>query len=127
MEINIQKNGFYIPKWRGNRELPEKEQIKFHYRFLSNDERDTYIYLQPVTLKQIDEGNALDREYVQDGKGIAKAITTKIDNLNIVADGKKEQITDIDTFYSYSFPLLASEYESRLLNVSQVVESKNAE
>ena len=127
MEIQINKFGSYVPKWRGNKTLPEKEQIKFHFRYLTNDERDQYIYLTPVTLKQIDEGNALDRSYVQDGKGIAKAVTTKIENLVINADGKKEEIKDIETFYKYSFPLLASEYESHLLNVSQVVESKNAE
>ena len=126
MEIQIRKHGSYIPKWRGNRELSEKEQIVFHYRYLTNDERSDYIYLQPITLKQVSDDDALNREYVQDGKGIAKTVTTKIDNLIIDADGKKEEIKDIETFYKYSFPLLAAEYETHLLNASQVIESKNS-
>jgi len=126
MKVQIKKNGVYIPKWRDNQKLPEGEQIKFHYRFLTNDERDEFIYLEPVTLQQIDDNKALDRKYVQNGKGIAKLITTKIENF-LADDGKEVEIKDIGTFYKYSFPLLAAEYESHLLNVSQVVESKNSQ
>lgn len=127
MEIKIRKNGVYTPTWRGNDKLPANEQIKFYHRFLTNDERDDYIYLKPVTLQQINDGEGLNREYVQDSKGIAKLITTSIENLSVNEDGKTKKIDDIKKFYEYSFPLLAAEYEAYLLNISQVVDSKNGE
>jgi len=128
MEVNVRKNGVYVPKWRGNDKLSAKDQIKIHHRFLTSDERDDYIYLEDATVGQLTGGDALNRKYVQDGKGIAKLVTTKIENLSIKDEnGEKINIEDIDTLYQYSFPLLTAEYEMYLLNASQVVDSKNDE
>ena len=140
MVINVKKEDIFIPQWNGNQDLPEAEQIKIYHRFLTTAERERYIYLKNYT-----EGSAAKllaakddeitdvfleygREFIQDSKGIALAIITKIENLSIdYGDGQEEAVGTIEKFYSLpdAFPALRAEIEGYVLNLSARGDSKN--
>lgn len=43
MKINITREGRYIPKWNGNRDEPDSEQIIVEYTNLTHEQRKKYI------------------------------------------------------------------------------------
>lgn len=44
MKITLNRKGIYIPEWRGNKELPENEQIKVEFEYLTAaDKENLYI------------------------------------------------------------------------------------
>lgn len=40
MRISLRRNGFYIPEWRGNRELPENEQLQVEFEYLTAADKE---------------------------------------------------------------------------------------
>lgn len=147
MKINYKKSDIFIPEWEGNKDLPDNEQIKFHHRFLTTEERMRFVYWEPYTQGQIAtlmvysnvEGMTEDeaekavakanRRYVQNSAGIAKVITTKIENLIMIDETGHEFVIDtIDKFYKCidAFAALRAEYEQYCLNLSAKVETKNS-
>ena len=132
MKINVKRDSIWVPDWEGNLDLPEKDQIRFHHRFLTADERDTYIYVEDLRVKDFRdiEGKEDDRKVINDKKGITKAIVTKIENLITVDDkGKEETIDTIVKFYACpnAFPSLQSLLEDYCSNTTARVDSKNLE
>ena len=141
MVINVKKEDIFIPEYNGNQEQPDAEQIKIYHRFLSTAERERYIYLKNYTegsaakllaSKEADDMEDIfveySREFVQDSKGIALAIITKIENLSIdYGDGQKEAVETIEGFYELpdAFPTLRAEVEAYVLNLSAKVDPKN--
>ena len=127
MKIHVRKENTFIPTWEGNDKLPKEEQIVFHHRYLKTGERREYIYLEDATMKDISEGEVMNRKMVQNAQGITKAIVTKIDNLILVTDGKEQKIETIEAFYETpdAFPGLLAEVEANMLNATAAVDSKN--
>ena len=147
MKIHYKKSDIFIPEWNDNKKLPPDEQIKFHHRFLTVEERKKYVYWDDYTEGQMTVLSALaaaekmsideqvsalekdDRKFVQDGKGIAKAIITKIEGLILVDEEtkKEEKIDTIAKFYSAldAFPGLNFELEKYCLGASARADSKN--
>lgn len=147
MKINFKKSDTFIPEWNGNKELPPDEQIKFNHRFLTVEERKKYIYLEPWTqggatkvqtlinddsLSETDKWDKFSesnqRKFVQDSKGIAKAITKSIDNLILVdEDGKENPIDTVDKLYGAvdAHGELVAEYEAYCLSITARADSKN--
>jgi len=139
--INVKKEDIFIPEWNKNREQPDHEQIKIYHRFLSTAERERYIYLKNYTegsaAKLIASSDTDDmddvfveysREFVQDSRGIAMAIITKIENLVLLYDdGREEEVSTIEAFYKTpdAFPGLRAELEGQMLNLSAKADSKN--
>jgi len=140
--INVKRANVFIPTFNGNRDLPDSEQIKFHHGFLTTEEREEFVYVKNFTQGGIDKlvstigddfdmdayAEANDREVIQDSKGIAKKITTKIENLVIEDEsGVKETLDTIDKFYTApdAFAQMRAEYEAYVLNLSAKAESKN--
>jgi len=89
--VSLSREDKYIPEWRGNRDLPEEEQIVFHFRYLNLEEREKYIKIVPVK-KVVDgkEEDTLDFEF--DKKAIFKTMTTKIINLEIMEGDKSTKL-----------------------------------
>lgn len=142
MIINVKRANVFIPEFNGNRDLPDNEQIKFHHGFLTTEEREEFVYVKNFTQGGVDKlvslvgkdfdldtyAEANDREVVQDSKGIAKKITTKIENLVIEDEsGAKETLDTIEKFYAApdAFSHMRAEYESYVLNLSAKADSKN--
>lgn len=146
MKIHYKKSDTFIPEWNDNKLLPEEEQVKFHHTFLSTEQRKKFVYWKNYTegqmavlsvlantekLSEDDSIKALerdDREYVQDAAGIAKTITTKIDNLTMIDENENEhKIDTIEKFYKApdAFSALRAEYEQYCLTLSARADSKN--
>ena len=85
MVISLSREDKYIPEWRGNRDLPEEEQIVFHFRYLNLEEREKFIKIVPAKSDGKEEGNF---EFDFDKKAIFKTMTTKIVNLEIMEGDK---------------------------------------
>ena len=132
MKINVKRDSIWVPDWEGNLDLPEKDQIRFHHRFLTTDERDIYIYVEDIRIKDLKDitGEEDDRKWIQNKKGITKAVVTKIENLILVDEkGKETTIDTIDKFYEApdAFPGLTMLLEGYCLGLVARVDSKNLE
>lgn len=131
MVVSLKKSDAFIPDWMDNLDQPEDKQIKFHYTFLGSAERKGYVYARPMEFTQEigkNEGQLGKMEMIQDGKGLALRMVTRIENLSIeYEDGKKVVIDTIRDFYKYPLPELASMVESHMLEATAVVDTKNSE
>lgn len=129
MRINVKKDSIWIPDWEDNKKLPEKDQIRFHHRFLTADERDIYVYVEDMQIKNLTDKED-NRKWIQNKKGIAKAVITKIENLVFVDEkGKEEKIDTIEKYYASpdAIPALTYILESYCLGLVARVDSKNSE
>jgi hypothetical protein len=146
MKIYYRKDDIFIPTWEKNNELPQDDQIKFHHRYLSTAERKKFIYWENYTEgqmltfstmnnadkmtqeEQVDALSKNTRRFIQDAEGIARAVTTKIDGLEMVDPaGNVHKIDTIDKFYKApdAFAALRAEYEAYCLTLSARGDSKN--
>ncbi len=57
MKVKIAREDTYIPKWRDNRKLPEPEQIKVHFKYMTAEQEERLSLLKP---KYIGENIELD-------------------------------------------------------------------
>ena len=48
MKIKLSRTNIYIPKWNHNRELPEDEQVKIEYRFMTSEEEESFSLVRPT-------------------------------------------------------------------------------
>jgi hypothetical protein len=122
--IEVKKEGVFIPKFGGNKTLPESEQIKVKHRFLTVGERDKYIYVKPVKVNQLKGTVDGESEAIQDMKGIVLAIVTGIDNFELMVGKKKVKVDTTEKLYNTEgVPnSLVKEIEIYMLNVSPVVD-----
>lgn len=130
MRVSLKKSDVFIPDWMGNKDLPEAEQVKFHYKFLGSAERNQYVYKKPTEFRFDGKGQGQfgTIEMVQDAKGMALRMVTRIENLEVeLDDGKVVHIDNIQEFYKYALHDLASEVESRMLEATAMVDTKNSE
>jgi len=80
MKVNISKKGTFIPEWNGNKDLPEEEQIKVHFRYLNVQERKRYTTQHPW---EVDGQGNFSFKLEHDDKAIFQAMTETIENLSI--------------------------------------------
>ena len=146
MQIHYKKSDIFIPEWNDNKKQPAGEQIKFHHTFISAGERDEFIYFEPFTEGKMqilysmskpemtdEDGEKVleknDRKFIQDKQGIAKRVTTKIENLEMVDDENKKvhKIDTIEKFYDApdAFPGLKGEYEAYCIELTARADTKN--
>jgi len=122
--IEVKKEDTYIPRWKGNRELPEDEQIKVHHRYLMPGERKKYLYTKPLVLDMGTGEVDTHVEYVQDERGIVETLITKIENLSIKSGSKEQKITTGKALYTSGVPhMLVTELEQYMLTVSPEVDA----
>ena len=81
MRITIKRTDTYVPKWNGNRKLPEAEQVKVHYHFLSFEEQERLVSL-----------DSSSKAVLNFAAGVASQVD-RIDNLTVDADGEEKDIT----------------------------------
>lgn len=48
MKIKLARTDVYVPKWNGNRSLPDSEQVLIEYRFMTCEEEEKYSSFRPV-------------------------------------------------------------------------------
>lgn len=124
MRIEVKAEDIYIPRWNNNRGLPEDEQIKITHRFLLGGERKKYIYTKPMQADKFTGELDSKVDYIQDGQGIAKAIVTKIEGLEVACGDKVVKVDTIEKLYTTSGvnQVLIAEIESAMLLASPEVD-----
>lgn len=80
MRVQVKRNDTYIPKWNGNRKLPEAEQVKVHFHFLSFEEQQQLV--------SVDENNKTKLNFSQ---GVASQVDS-IENLVVEEDGEEKTV-----------------------------------
>ena len=96
MIVEVLSEKVYIPKWNGNRELPEDEQIKVTHRFFKAGEKKKYIYMKNAVVDVVtNEVNSMV-EFIVDSEGLTRTLVTKIENLQ-VHDNAKDKMVNVKT------------------------------
>ena len=80
MRVSVKRTDVYIPEWNGNRKLPESEQVRVHYHFLSFEEQEQIVSVD-------NSGNTK----LNFAAGVSAQVD-KVENLTIDVDGKDVQI-----------------------------------
>jgi hypothetical protein len=126
MIIEVKNKDIFIPVYGGNDKQPEGEQIKVHHRFLLPGERKKYIYTRPVKVDKLKGVVDSNVEAVQDEEGIARAIITSIENLEIKCGDDIVKVDTVEKMYdTLGVPkYLVSEIEVNMLLVSPVVDAE---
>jgi hypothetical protein len=126
MIIEVKNKDIFIPVYGGNDKQPEGEQIKVHHRFLLPGERKKYIYTRPVKVDKLKGKVDSNVEAVQDEEGIARAIITSIENLEIKCGDDIVKVDTVEKMYdTLGVPkYLVSEIEVNMLLVSPVVDAE---
>lgn len=131
MIVSLKRSDVFIPDWMGNLDRPEAEQIRFHYKFIGSADRKQYIYAKPMEFTQEigkNEGQVGKMEMIQDGRGLALRMVTRIENLSVLYDdGKTVAIEEIKEFYKVPLNDLAAMVEAHMVESTAVVDSKNSE
>lgn len=47
MKVKIAREDVYVPKWKGNRNLPEAEQIKIEFSYMTAEQEEKYSTIIP--------------------------------------------------------------------------------
>ena len=125
MIIEVKNEDIFLPKYGGNKKLPDSEQIKVHHRFLLPGERHKYIYAKPVKVNKLEGTVDSLVDTVQDEEGITRAIVTKIENLIIKCGKKSIKVDTAEMMYSTSgVPKgLVAEIEVNMLLASPEVDT----
>lgn len=128
MKIQIKESDIYIPNWHNNRELPDAEQIKIYYKYLTTDQRKTYVHTEPLKVSA-EKGKDSEIEIVikQDTEGIAKASIYRIDGLETMEGKKIDTVAKLySTIDSSEIGMLIAEVENYLLSANRGIDEKNS-
>ncbi len=74
MKLILQRTGTYVPTWNGNTELPEEEQIKVDFSYITASEKDIFT-------------SETNGNYANLAKKVWMKNVKKIHNLEVVVDG----------------------------------------
>lgn len=85
MKIKLSRTDTYIPKWNGNRNLPEAEQVKVDYRYMTCEEEEKWSVIRPVFTDG--ETKEVKVDYATHANDIFAACVLKVDGL-CDTDGK---------------------------------------
>ena len=55
MKVKVARQDTYIPRWRGNRDLPEDEQIRVEYSYMTAEQEEKYSEMQPKYVSEDDK------------------------------------------------------------------------
>ena len=55
MKVKVARQDVYIPRWRGNRDLPDDEQVKVEYSYMTAEQEEKYSDLQPKYVSENDK------------------------------------------------------------------------
>lgn len=61
MKVRIARADVYTPKWRGNRSLPEAEQVRVEYKLLTAEQEERFSSIAP----EYDKGGEITRIKVE--------------------------------------------------------------
>lgn len=75
MKVKVAREDTYIPKWRDNRKLPEVEQVKVHFKYMTAEQEERLSLIKPKY-----QGENIDLEVQMNSTVVWEECVTKIDN-----------------------------------------------
>ena len=54
MKVKIARQDVYILRWKGNQDLPEDEQVRIEFSFMTSEQEEKYSDLQPKYVSEND-------------------------------------------------------------------------
>ena len=108
MIVTVESEGTYIPKWGKNRELPEKDQIKFKWQLISCQEDQKYRGFKAPKMEIVKDEEGKDRvtlvhkelEFKVDNDAILEAMWVSLENLQVLDETR--DVTDPVRVESYA-------------------------
>ena len=142
MKVNVSRPGRYVPKWNGNRELEDDEQIVVEYTNLTGEQRRKYMHKEkPLysietagrTEEEIeaqiqDQTSRVELRIWTDDADIVMAMKPRILNLTD-EDGNPidtwDKLLAIPQTRENQINVLVAEIETELSTLSKETDSKN--
>ena len=90
MKIKLSRTDTYFPKWNGNRDLSDAEQVSVEYRYMTCEEQEKWSLIRPVYNTKDGEGE-VRVDYSTHANDIWDACVLKVNGLT---DDKNLAITD---------------------------------
>jgi len=101
LKVKIARQDVYIPQWKKNRDLPEDEQVKVEFSYMTAEQEEKYSDLQPKYVSENDNMhyeievkyniNAIWNECVKKVTGLFNEDTNK----EVTAPGEVKKIPGI--------------------------------
>lgn len=112
MKLNLQRVGTYIPEWNGNRELPEEDQIKVDFTYITANEKESFTQ------------NVGDN-YATLAKKVWLKNVKKIHNLDVIVDGDvvnatPENLLNLPDTWDFYVEVATHIFNASSLNKEQV-------
>jgi hypothetical protein len=119
MKIEVKDREVFIPSWNGNKDAPESDQVKVHYKYLPQGDRSRYIRVEKETKFSAD--GKPEMALYQDQAGLTKAMVTLVENLTV---GKTEVKTANQLYETPGVPAaLVAEIEGHMLSAEPEVDA----
>ncbi len=91
MKIKLARTDTYIPKWNGNRSLPDSEQVKIEYRYMTCEEEERFSKIRPVYNMAEGKAQEITVNYDLHANDIWKVCIRKVNGL---LDENGAEVTD---------------------------------
>ena len=103
MKVKLSRTDIYIPNWNGNRSLPESEQVKVEYRFMTCEEEERFSVVRPVYNMAEGKTQEITVNYDLHANDIWRACVKKVSGLQDEAGveiTEPKKVADIPGMYS---------------------------
>ncbi len=108
MKLNLKLQDIYIPNWKNNKDLPENEQIKIHFKYLTLADRESLID-KNISIMAL-------------SKKIWNNNVIKIEGLNITVDGETIEFKPQSIFDLPDLNELFEETTAHIITASSLTE-----
>ena len=103
MKIKLARTDIYVPRWNGNRSLPDSEQVKVEYRFMTCEEEERFSVVRPVYNMAEGKTQEITVNYDLHANDIWRACVKKVSGLTDEAGAEitdPKKVADIPGMYS---------------------------
>jgi hypothetical protein len=106
MKINVSKTQEFIPKFNGNRDQPEGEQIKIIWKYPTIENINKYVGYEPLHVVEVSGGTVSDDsvkiKIIAEPLKSFKELVISIKNLESEIDGKTSPIQTTGDLLTYA-------------------------
>ena len=103
MKVKLSRTDIYIPNWNGNRSLPDSEQVKVEYRFMTCEEEERFSLVRPRYNMVEGKASEVEIDYKTFANDIWKTCVKKVSGLYDEAGTEitePKKVADIPGMYS---------------------------
>ena len=104
MKVKVARDDVYVPKWRDNRKLPETEQIKVYFKYMTAAQEERFTIFKPKY--NDDKTDKVDIEIIVDEVAVWNECVTKIEGLVDEKTGKPITLPSVVSEMPHSYQLI---------------------